>query len=126
MNRKISQVLLYIDNHYIEPVPLRHLASQVDMHPDYLSRCFKREVGMRVHQYLLLRRIERARHLLAQSTYSVREIAAQVGFSNSEVFSRAFKRLIGCSPRVYRQRVSWPAHLLVVQQREGFTQPLHK
>lgn len=108
MNPKISEALHYIDRHYIEPIPLTQLAADLHMHPDYLSRCFKREVGMRMHQYLLLRRVERARQLLLQTPATVRQISLQVGFSNPEVFCRAFKRLIGCSPRVFRRRAETP------------------
>lgn len=108
MNTKISLALLYIDLHHAEAVTLTRVAAAVEMHPDYLSRCFKREVGMRVHQYLLLRRISGARQLLLHSIYSIHQISSEVGFSNPEVFSRAFKRLIGCSPRSYRRRASCP------------------
>lgn len=108
MNTKISRALNYLDQHYVEEVSLPRLAAAVHMHPDYLSRCFKREVGMRVHQYLLLRRISQARQLLLDPAHSIREVSGEVGFHNPEVFSRAFKRLIGCSPRLYRRRASCP------------------
>lgn len=104
MNAKINKAMVYIDTHYAEPVRLAGLAAQLGVHPDYLSRRFKVEVGMRLHDYLLWRRLERAKYLLLSSPMSVKHIGDAVGFSNPEVFSRAFKRAAGCSPRAYRNR----------------------
>ncbi len=104
MNAKISKAMTYIDTHYTEPVRLAGLAAHLGVHPDYLSRRFKAEVGMRLHDYLLWRRLEQAKYLLLSSPLRVKHIGHQVGFSNPEVFSRAFKRAAGCSPRAYRNR----------------------
>ncbi|MEW6682472.1 MAG: helix-turn-helix transcriptional regulator [Nitrospirota bacterium] len=76
----------------------------VDIHPDYLSRRFKRETGIGLHDYLLTLRLQRATALLVKTTKSIKEISAEAGFRDPQVFSKAFKRRMGCPPTVYRDR----------------------
>jgi two-component system response regulator YesN len=54
-------------------------------------------------QHLTSLRIERAQHLLAGTDDKVESIARQVGFEDASVFSRAFKRWVGRSPKAYRE-----------------------
>lgn len=99
---RMRQVLAYIDLHYGRDIELSEVASLVSIHPDYLSKRFKKEVGIRFHHYLVWNRIQRASCLLIHSTKSVKEISYEVGFRRPEIFSKAFKRLIGYSPMAYR------------------------
>ena len=55
------------------------------------------------HQYVILRRVERAKHLLQAGTgLSLAEVAAHAGFSDQSQFSYNFKRLVGVTPRQFR------------------------
>ncbi len=100
---RIQQALFHIDRYYDTPtIWLDDVASHMGLHPDYLSRRFKKELGMRFHDYLLLKRVQRAIPLLTRSTKRIKEISYEVGFSSPVIFSKVFKRLIGYSPRTYR------------------------
>lgn len=99
---RMRQVLAYIHLYYARAIGLSDAASVIGVHPDYLSRRFKKELGIQFHDYLLWIRIHRARVPLVSSTKSVKEIGYEVGFSRPEIFSKVFKRLVGCSPKAYR------------------------
>jgi two-component system response regulator YesN len=102
VHQKIRQVCDYMDANYTKSIGLKYAAKLFCMHPNYLSRKFKQEVGLRFHDYVLVMRIERAASLLKDSVQSIKEISYQVGFSNPEVFCKAFKHRVGCSPRAFR------------------------
>jgi len=102
LSPKIWRVAAHLRQCFQQPITLRQAAAVVDIHPDYLSRRFKREIGVGLHGYLLTLRLQHATGLLVNSTKSIKEISCEVGFRAPEVFSKAFKRCMGCSPRTYR------------------------
>lgn len=64
-----------------------------------LERAFRSEMGQGIHTCYLGLRLGRARHLLAESSLSVLEIASATGFASASQFSRAFRRAFGHAPR---------------------------
>ena len=80
---------------------LGELAAGVGLSTDYVARVFARRYGMRLQHYLLLRRIELARHLLVSSDLPVSEIGRQVGLPDPQYFNKQFRRVAGReSPRL--------------------------
>lgn len=102
LSPKIWRVATHIDHHFAQGVTLRQASTMVDLHPDYLSRRFKQEMGIGFHQYVMTLRLQLAATFLVGSTKSIKEISYDVGFRTPEVFAKAFKRSMGCSPTVYR------------------------
>lgn len=102
LSPKIWRVVTYLDQCYAQRITLSRAATVVDLHPDYLCRRFRRETGVRFHEYLTASRLQRATTLLVTSTKSIKAIGYEVGFRAPEVFSKAFKRRMGCSPTTYR------------------------
>ena len=81
------------------------MAEVAGLSPYHFARQFKTATGLPPHQYVILRRVERAKHLLRAGTgLSLAEVAACAGFSDQSQFSHHFKRLLGVTPR--RIRVS--------------------
>lgn len=68
----------------------------------HLAERFTRDVGIPPHQYLLQMRIERAKEMLRQSDLPITDLALEMGFSSSQHFASAFKRLTGVTPQHYR------------------------
>jgi AraC-like DNA-binding protein len=69
----------------------------------HFERQLKRATGLAPHQYVILRRVERARQLLQAGTdLSLAEVAVHAGFRDQSQFSRHFKRLVGVTPRQFR------------------------
>jgi len=93
----------YVERHYAEDLSLERLADVAAVSPSYLIRLFKRQMGTTPHDYLLRYRISRAKELLAETTMTSAAIARQVGFNSESNFSYRFSRMVGQSPRAYRQ-----------------------
>jgi len=102
----IERIVQYLDTHLNEDIGHDALAAKHRIHPGYLSRLFKQEMGETLSEYLFRIRIERAAQLLKERQYKVGEIAGMVGYSASSYFSIMFKKHTGYSPREYCQRVS--------------------
>jgi AraC family transcriptional regulator len=79
------------------------MAALVRLSPCYFARQFRRATGLPPHQYVVSRRVERAKQLLqAGGDFSLAEVAAQAGFSDQSQFSHHFKRLVGVTPGQFR------------------------
>jgi DNA-binding response OmpR family regulator len=100
--RLVRQAMAYLHERYAQPVSRQDLASYLGMSGDYLTYCFRKEVGMTPIAYLNRYRINQAKVLLAESDKNITEIAMSVGFSDSGYFSRVFRRQVGVSPDAYR------------------------
>ena len=102
----IGRIVAYLNEHIDEDIGNDVIAAKYRIHPGYLSRLFKREMGETLSEYLLRIKIERAAELLKSGNYKVGEIAVMVGYNASSYFSVIFKKYIGYSPREYSQRIS--------------------
>jgi len=97
------------DRSYAEPLDLQALAREANVSPRHFSRSFRRVFGETPYQYLLTRRLERARHLLRTTEMSVGEICLEVGFTSVGSFTTTFKRHVGVSPTTFRQVYGGPS-----------------
>ncbi|OLS34075.1 AraC family transcriptional regulator [Bacillus sp. MRMR6] len=102
----IVQGMEYIHAHYHEQVYIEQLASFVRLERKYFSTIFKESVGLTPQQYLLQYRMNKACELLRKGQYTVGEVAHSVGYTDSLLFSRMFKKLKGTSPKHYRHLIS--------------------
>lgn len=94
-----------IDEHPEQQWSLRRLAQVSGYSPFHLLRSFQRLFHETPHRYVIRRRIERARRLLAETTWSVTRICLAVGFESLGSFSSRFRELVGWPPSAYRGRV---------------------
>jgi AraC-like DNA-binding protein len=79
------------------------LAAQLRMSTSHLQRLFKRETGVRIGEWLIKQRLQKASYLLADSYLSVKEIARAAGYEHMSSFIRAFERVYVVSPTRYRE-----------------------
>jgi transcriptional regulator GlxA family with amidase domain len=98
-----------VDSRYAEPLDLEALARAARVSPRHFSRSFRRTFGETPHQYLLSRRIERARHLLRTTDMRVADVCLAVGFTSVGSFTTTFHRLVGASPTEYRRATRGPS-----------------
>jgi len=103
MQRLVRKAVAYIHGHYTEPIAREDVARYVGVSEDYLTRCFRQEMGVTPMAYLNRYRVKQARALLAAGEKNVTEVAFAVGFSDSNYFSRVFRQEVGMSPSAYRR-----------------------
>ena len=99
----IGTAIHFIREHYSEPITLEDVAQSVHMSQYHFSRLFKRECGYSPHEYIILVRLNRAKHLLKTTDLSVKSIAQSVGYQNVTTFSNAFSNRVGLAPSVFRR-----------------------
>ena len=87
-----------------KPMLICELAAGVGLSADYVARLFAKRYGMTLQHYLLLRRVELARHLLISSDLLVSEIGRQTGMPDPQYFNKQFRRVVGQSPMAYRRQ----------------------
>jgi AraC family transcriptional regulator len=103
---KMRRVIEYIEDNLEGDLSLQAMAAEVDISPLYLARAFKAAVGQSPHQYVLARRIERAKELLRNTDLPVVDVALSSGFSSQSHLSHWFIRQVGVSPAVYRRQAT--------------------
>ncbi len=99
----IREVKSYIDAHFTESLQLKDIAGAHYISRFYLSHIFKEETGYSPIHYLIGRRIEEAKRLLADTKMSIQDIALYVGYDNPSHFNSLFKRTTGMSAAAYRR-----------------------
>ena len=78
------------------------IAAQIGVSPSYFSSIFKQETGQSFVEYLTKLRIEKACELLRCTTLRTSEIGAQVGYNDPHYFSATFKKIMGQSPKEFK------------------------
>lgn len=97
------RVVEFIEEHLADDVPLAALASLAQLSTYHFARAFKRSFGLPPHRYRAMRRVERARALLANPRTAVVDVALEVGFSGASAFAATFRRITGQTPSDYRR-----------------------
>jgi len=98
----LRRVSMYIEEHLAEDLSLSELAAVAYLSPYHFARLFKASTGFAPHQYVIGRRIERAKLLLSTTNWSLTAIAHAVGFAHESHLALHFERLTGLLPSSYR------------------------
>ncbi|ADL53321.1 AraC family transcriptional regulator [Clostridium cellulovorans] len=101
----IQQALLFIDKNYTRDLSITEIAEYLKLNRNYMTKIFKEAVGVTPKTYLINYRIRKAAALMNNSYLTISEISTMVGYSDPLLFSRMFKKVIGLSPRAYRNRL---------------------
>lgn len=100
-NQIVDQALQIISQRSHQPPSLKELAALIHVSVPYLCRLFDTHVGIPPGQYITKIRLEECKVLLRQGELSMSAIAAQMGFSSAQHFSRQFKHYCGLTPTEY-------------------------
>jgi AraC family transcriptional regulator len=106
---RLARAIRFIDASLGASLHVDDLARHVHMSPFHFARMFKISTGHSPHLYITLRRIERAKELLEQTSMALAEVAQAVGFATQAHFTGVFRAYTGTTPRVYRLRSRTPA-----------------
>jgi YesN/AraC family two-component response regulator len=91
----------YIEQNFTKEISLDEIAGRVSVSSFYLSRIFSKREGMTYKEYLIKLRMERAKQLLKEGKKSIKEISIDVGYTDQNYFSRAFKKYYNKSPKEF-------------------------
>jgi|GEM_PF-3376457 len=104
-HRLAGEMHTYLSRHFTRPIPMEELSAYFHFSPDYLTRCFRARYGIPPSECLMQLRMEHAKRMLFGTQRLIREIAEEVGYADSSVFSRAFRNYQGLSPYLYRRKM---------------------
>ncbi|OJH33985.1 AraC family transcriptional regulator [Cystobacter ferrugineus] len=103
--RQLQRVIEYIEAHLDQNLSLTRLASVAEASTSHFKVLFKRSMGLPVHEYVMHRRVERARSLLVHGELPASEVALEAGFSHQSHMARWMRRVLGVTPTsVVRRR----------------------
>jgi AraC-like DNA-binding protein len=100
----VERVRRHLAENYRAPLDVAALARQVGVSQNYLARQFRARHGVPLKRYVLGRRIELARHLLAATRLPIKAVAIEAGLGNPQYFHRRFRLATGRSPSEERGR----------------------
>ena len=107
-SESLQNALRFIDRNSAGTLSVRDIADACMLSESHLYLLFRTHLGISPHRYLLQRRIERARMMLAGGSDSIKNIAIECGFESLEVFYRRFKDASGLTPAQYRRKYTAP------------------
>ena len=101
--RRLQRVLEHVKENIGKDLSVGEMAEVVGMSQYYFSKLFKMSTGTTPHQYVMRQRIERAQELLRDGNSALVEIATHVGFETQSHFTSVFRRLVGITPKKFRE-----------------------
>jgi transcriptional regulator GlxA family with amidase domain len=104
----LRRALLFLSDHYAEPVSLTELSEHAHVSASHLTFLFRNSLGLSFKSFLLCLRIHTAQQLLRDSPLRITEVAMRAGFADLSHFERCFRRAVGQSARDYRRAMSTP------------------
>ena len=110
ISKPIILCMDYIYSHIHYRITLEELADYLNLSPSYLSKLFKKEVGITISTYITNLKIDKAMNLLQFSEYTVSDIANYLAFSSQSHFIQVFQKRVGITPHKYRSqhfRTNW-------------------
>src|SRR5262249_5986399 len=101
--RRLKQVLCYIEDNLGQAISLADVASVAGVSVSHFKTLFRESVGLPLHQYLIRRRVDRARDLIGEDKLSISQIACETGFAHQSHLARHMRRVLGVSPKALRE-----------------------
>lgn len=101
LDEKILTAIKYIEEHYNVDLDINALAKHVGYSPSHFSIKFKENTGLSPANYIKTKRLEKSYSLLQEGNYTISEVAAKCGFSDSNYFTRCFKKHFNYTPTFF-------------------------
>ncbi len=104
--QQIQRVADYIESHLNDKITVADLAELVSLSRFHFIRAFKKAVGIPPHQFIMRRRVDRAKEMLTEGDFSVTEVALGTGFNGLTQLTRVFRQVVGVTPTAFRRDAS--------------------
>lgn len=99
----VKYTILYINKKISKKITRENLAEHSNVSPDYLTRIFKKEMGVGLWEYLNMIRLNSARNLLTYTGLQIKDVAKECGFSDCAYFINVYKKFFGIAPGEVRK-----------------------
>jgi AraC-like DNA-binding protein len=99
---KLKRAIDYIEAHLATSISLEDVANAAGLTRMHFAAQFRATTGVRPHDYLMKRRVERAQELLVGEKITLIDVAQRVGFQSQSHFTTVFRRFVGATPKVWR------------------------
>lgn len=103
----VQKIIALIDSDLTADLSLRVFSKMLNVSGSYLSTLFKKETGQTLSEYINNRRIKHAMHLLKTTRLQIQTIAQYCGIMDVQYFSKVFKRVVGVTPKEYRESLKY-------------------
>jgi AraC family transcriptional regulator len=101
---QLTRLRTHVEARLEQPLPISELAALAGLSPFHFARAFKTSMGLAPASWIRLRRLTVGQRLLQDTTMSIADVAAAVGYDSPSRFSRAFRAMTGETPSQYRRR----------------------
>jgi len=101
--RRLKQALSFIEDNLGRNISLNEIAASAGLSVSHFKTLFRESAGLPVHQYVIRRRVERAKVLLSESKMPIGQIALETGFAHQSHLALHMRRLLGASPKAIRE-----------------------
>ncbi|HYL98301.1 MAG TPA: AraC family transcriptional regulator [Blastocatellia bacterium] len=101
-DRRVRQVISYVEDNLNRDISLADIAAVTGLSVSHFKTLFRESFGLPVHQYLIRRRVDRAKTLLAESNLPISAIALEAGFAHQSHLAQHMRRILGISPSALR------------------------
>ncbi|MEL7077845.1 MAG: AraC family transcriptional regulator [Cyanobacteria bacterium J06582_2] len=102
---KLKQAVEYINDNLEQQVKLKDVAKLIDISQYYFCRSFRTSMGVSPYQYVIQQRVAKAKELIKGSQLPLADIAYSCGFSSQSQMTQHFRKCVGVTPKVYRDRL---------------------
>lgn len=102
----VNKAIAFIHQEILNDLSLERIAEYVQVHPSYLSKVFKKEVGYSLTEYISKKRIEDSKYFLIHSNSPISDISNLFRFCNQSYYTSLFKKYTDLTPKQYRQLYS--------------------
>lgn len=104
-NSYVAYTLNYVQEHFTQKIRQEDIALQLHISVRYLSKIFKNYMGVTLSNYINIYRINRSIELMQNTSLTLTEIALQVGFKDSQHYSKVFMNVVNATPSHYRKAI---------------------
>lgn len=101
--RRLKRAKEMLDAHIDGTLQVADIAKAVDLTPSYFAKQFAKSTGLAPHQWLLRRRVDRAKALMSTSNSSLADVALACGFADQSHLTRVFRQIVGITPSAWRR-----------------------
>ena len=99
----LDEALLYIQSNFQDSISIMDIANHLSIDRSYLHRIFKKNLNISPQEYILNLKLEKAAELLSTTSLTIGDISRSVGYYDTMLFSKTFKKYNGCTPSLYRK-----------------------